>query len=182
MTVGHYVRIEPLLLPTIGNVAAMVGEAAEKGMWRLPSGSHSDHAIQRALSEGVWLQRVIVARESRELVGLCQVVSVDWRARHGELTVLLRPEAWKTGWAIEGVALFITEAFTQGDLRKLFVQVPPSVESNIKSSIGSLLSVEGRLAETYYSGGQYLDLAILSVSRSDWPFIDEDGQAVAPGG
>jgi RimJ/RimL family protein N-acetyltransferase len=170
LTSGRFTRIEPVAEAVVPSIARIALDAAASGQWRLADTSGGDQALGRVLGAGVVRQRLVVGRESNEVLGLCQLINADWRARRAELTVLLARDCWNRAWPMEGLALFIQDCFEELPLRKLFAQVTPEVFATIRSGQGRYFDVEGVLRERTYARGSYVDVTLLSIWRSAWPF------------
>lgn len=170
MTTGRYTKLEPLGPHRVQAVAGLAMSMASSGRWRLGNSSGGDEVLGRVLSAGIVRQRIIVSRESGELVGLCQLINADWRAGRAELTVLIGPQYWMRSWPMEGVGLFIQDCFEQTPLRKLCASVTPEVLQAIRSGIDRYFSVDGVQRQREYINGEYVDLTLLSFDRSAWPF------------
>lgn len=167
---GRFVSLAPLTPSLLPRIAEMIVQTAELGRWRLDRQTGGDDAIMQSLTAGVAKQRVIIRNSSTEVVGLCQLMNVDWRSSRGELTVLVAPQYWGRAWPMEGLGLFIQEAFETTPLRKLSAEVLPFVMESIHSGVGRYFRIDGVLAESEYYDGEYLDVTLLSIDRATWPF------------
>lgn len=64
--------------------------------------------------------------------------------------------------------LFLDYVFQCWDLRKLYFEVPASLELMLQPWVPTLLSIEGRLLDRVFSGGKYQDVGIYCLNRSSW--------------
>lgn len=167
---GRFVSLGPVTQTVLPQLARIILEAAEVGRWRLDRMTGGDDALLRSLTAGVAKQRVVVHRQTGQVIGLCQLLNVDWRSLRGELTVLLAPEYWGRAWPIEGVALFVGEVFTSTPLRKFTAEVSPAVLDSLRSGRDKFFQIDGVLTQAQYLDGRYVDLTYISISRDRWPF------------
>ena len=79
-----------------------------------------------------------------------------------------RPDAARSGWAIECLALFFNYVFTAWNFRKLYAVVLENNYEELESGMGKWFVTEGRLEEHEYYDGRYWDLVFLTIRREDW--------------
>ena len=76
--------------------------------------------------------------------------------------------------------MFIEYLFVTFPIRKVYTETLAFNASQFESALGSVFTVEGVLQEHEYYDGEYHDLTISSVSRSQWDQLKHDFGRVHP--
>jgi RimJ/RimL family protein N-acetyltransferase len=101
------------------------------------------------------------------LVGTCQLVGIDRRARSAELRIRLGDEdARGRGLGAEAVELLLRHAFDDLNLRRVSLQVLATNERAVGTYEKAGFEHEGRLREAAYVDGAYVDVLLLARLRS----------------
>lgn len=103
-----------------------------------------------------------------ERLGFCALFDLDTDSGRGEVGAWLAPDAEGQGYATEALALLIDYAFDERRLHRLNAG---RLATNDRSA--ALLdrlgfSEEGRRAEYYFVGGEYVDRVEYGLLESDW--------------
>lgn len=116
---------------------------------------------------GVHAQYMIELASNREPIGYTSSYGYSDQG-YCYLGLWAKPEAWRTGLAVEGAAIFVDYLFANWPLRKIYCEMLDVAAESIGSGIGRYLVEEGRLREHEYFAGGYHDLMFLSIYRSTW--------------
>src|SRR5262249_10132473 len=111
---------------------------------------------------------VVERKDGGQRLGYVQ--AFDAAERHGwcHFAVMLDPSLARSGWAFEGMPLFVNYVFTVWPMRKLYAVVLESNYDQFASGCGDWFTTEGRLAEHEFYDGRFWDLIFLTVRREDW--------------
>jgi RimJ/RimL family protein N-acetyltransferase/acyl carrier protein len=135
--------------------------------YRLRGLTPSPESFHRLLWEGVTAQ-FVVRTEAGAPVGLVSCFGADFRNRHAHIGVLGDPAWHGSGVLIAGAWRFIGYLFAEFDLRKLYAEVLETNFAAMRTGVGRLFEIEGRLAGHEYLDGGYQDLFVLALDRDRW--------------
>ncbi|HVM10560.1 MAG TPA: phosphopantetheine-binding protein [Acidimicrobiales bacterium] len=138
--------------------------------WRLKSRglplSYDEFVAQ--LHRDVLAQMMVDDVRSAQRVGIVQAVAGNLIDGHARVTATARPERIGSGWALEGLGLFVSYLFATFPLRKLYAEVPSFAWPTVVSGEGSAFSVEGVLKGHRYANGQWWDVSVVAIDRDGW--------------
>jgi RimJ/RimL family protein N-acetyltransferase len=133
--------------------------------WRRRGQTPGPDAISRVLWDGVVAQYSL--HSGHGVSGLIQLYDVDFRSGHGYLSLMLDPIGWESDGARRATMGFIERSFSDFPLRKLYIQALETDEAVWRQTLGEWLTLEGRLSDHERSGGEYKDLLIFAIDRTD---------------
>lgn len=135
--------------------------------YRLRGQTPSPESFHRLLWEGVTAQ-FVVRSDAGTPVGLVSCFGSDFRNRHAHVGVLGDPAWHGSGVLVAGAWHFIGYLFAEFDFRKLYAEVLEANFETMRTGIGRLFEVEGRLTRHEYLDGAYQDLYVLALDRRRW--------------
>jgi RimJ/RimL family protein N-acetyltransferase/acyl carrier protein len=135
--------------------------------YRLRGQTPSPESFHRLLWEGVVAQ-FILRSDSGAPVGLVSCFGADFRNRHAHIGVLGDPAWHGSGVLIAGAWRFVGYLFAEFDFRKLYAEVLEANFAAMRTGVGRLFEIEGRLTHHEYLGGGYQDVLVLALDRERW--------------
>lgn len=125
-------------------------------------------AFVETLWSNVLTQYAIEERESGRLVGLVAAYDANFRDGHARIALYLLLPYRKLGWPLEGARLFINQMFHAFPFRKLYADIIDPNQEALSTALQAVMRQEGNLLGHTYVGGEYVDMAIYALHRSDW--------------
>lgn len=109
--------------------------------------------------------------ETWKLVGTCAFDHINWRVHTAEFGILIGEKShWNQGYGTDAVRLLVQHGFDTLNLNRIFLHVfdtnPRAIRAYEKA--GFTLEVRERQAE--YRNGQYIDVLLMSILKSE--FLD----------
>ncbi len=110
-----------------------------------------------------------------KLIGNCAVFGIDWTCRSGELGIMVGDKAyWNRGYGTEVMSLLLRHCFGTLNFNRAFLRVHARNGRARRSYQKAGFVEEGCLRQAAYKHGNYDDVVILSVLRSEWPGTPEE--------
>jgi RimJ/RimL family protein N-acetyltransferase len=111
----------------------------------------------------------ICSEEGWEPIGDCGLFGIDWRIRQAEFGIVIgAKQHWDKGYGTEALELMIQHGFHTLNLNRISLRVYENNPRAIRSYEKAGLSIEGRLRQGHYDDGQYFDVILMSILRSEW--------------
>ena len=106
---------------------------------------------------------------SWQLIGNCGLFAIDWRARSAEAGILIGEKSnWNKGYGTQTMRLLLAYGFGTLNLNRVFLRVDEANQGGIRAYEKVGFVQEGRLRQAAYSDGEYGDVLLMSVLRSEW--------------
>ena len=103
------------------------------------------------------------------LIGQCALFNINAHAQSCELGITIGDKNyWGRGYGRESVALLVGYAFQHRNLRKVWLQVHAGNLRAVRAYAACGFQEEGRLRAHVWSNGQYEDLLIMGLLRTEW--------------
>ncbi len=107
--------------------------------------------------------------EGWETIGNCNLMHFDWRVRQAEFGIVIgAKQHWNKGYGTEALRLTLRHAFDTLNLNRVYLRVYESNPRAIRSYEKAGLQIEGRMRQGHYTQGQYVDVILMSILRSEW--------------
>jgi RimJ/RimL family protein N-acetyltransferase len=104
-----------------------------------------------------------------KLIGNCAVFGIDWRIRSGELGIMIGDKgAWNRGYGTEAIRLLTAHCFDTLNLNRVQLKVYAGNGRAQRAYQKAGFVEEGRLRQASFKQGEYDDVIVMSVLRSDW--------------
>jgi diamine N-acetyltransferase len=102
-------------------------------------------------------------------VGNIAFDSIAWKERAAEVGVFIgEKKFWNQGYGREAMRLMIKHGFYDLNLNRIFLRVYASNPRAIKSYENAGFTHEGRMRQAHFQNGQYVDVLLMSILRSEW--------------
>ncbi len=103
------------------------------------------------------------------LVGNCGFFDIHWAARSAEVGLFIGDKScWNKGYGTEVMRLLLSVGFGTLNLNRIFLHVDEGNKGGIRAYEKAGFVHEGRLRQGTFQGGEYQDVLLMSVLRSEW--------------
>jgi len=109
-----------------------------------------------------------IFKKKPEIVGTIGLTSVSMIHRTGEWSLLVGPEYRGRGYARESLKLLLEYGFTHLGLNRIWGEIFETNEASLKLANHFGFKEEGRLRQTYFKNGKYIDSIIVGLLREEW--------------
>lgn len=104
-----------------------------------------------------------------KLIGNCGVFGIEWENRSAELGIMIGEKSeWNKGYGAEAMSLLLHHGFETLNLNRIALRVYAENVRAVRSYEKAGFVLEGRMREAVYKNGNYDDVLIMSVLRSEW--------------
>jgi diamine N-acetyltransferase len=104
-----------------------------------------------------------------QMIGNCSFMDVNHTARSAEVGLFIGDKScWNKGYGTEVMRLLLRFGFDSLNLNRIFLRVDEDNKGGIRAYEKAGFVHEGRLRQAIYRDGQYHELLIMSVLRSEW--------------
>jgi len=175
MIYGDRIRLRPAEredLPTF--ISWLADPEIRKGISR--------HLPMSIAQEEIWFENMLKRPENEQtlvleimqgkkwnLIGTCGYHNIDWRARSAELGIMIgEKKEWNKGYGTETMQLLLKHGFLVLNLNRMDLLVFEENLAAVRAYEKAGFVHEGRLREAQYSEGEYKDVIVMSVLRSEW--------------
>jgi len=126
------------------------------------------HILQKPMEE----QPLVIEVNTPEgwtAVGNVGMDTIDWKERSAEVGIFIGEKSlWNRGYGSEAMQLMLRHGFNTLNLNRIFLRVYATNLRAVKSYEKAGYVHEGRLRQAHFQEGQYVDVLIMSVLRSEW--------------
>jgi len=122
----------------------------------------------KIFKEQTGLRWVIEETKTKKVIGTCGYLNYENKHNRIEIGYDLKPEYWGKGIMQEALSSIIHFAFTTMGINKIEAKVEPENTSSIRLLEKLNFCQEGILRQHEYENGKYIDLAILSILKSEY--------------
>jgi RimJ/RimL family protein N-acetyltransferase len=131
-------------------------EAWFEGMQKRPQAEHP--LVIEICTEDGW-----------EPIGNCGLFGIDWRIRQAEFGIVVgAKQHWNKGYGTEAFNLMIQHGFATLNLNRIALRVYENNPRAQRAYEKAGLTIEGRLRQGHYDNGEYFDVILMSILRSEW--------------
>lgn len=111
---------------------------------------------------------VIEESNTKNVVGSCQLMNVNALHRNAELQIRIgEKDSISKGIGSSAVKQLIDFGFNHLNLNRIYLHVFASNERAIKSYLKCGFSMEGKMRESVFINGEYLDVIIMGILKKD---------------
>ena len=104
-----------------------------------------------------------------KLIGNCVVFDIDTVARSGELGIMLgEKDEWNKGYGTEAMKLLLRHCFNTLNFNRVQLRVYSENLRAKRAYEKAGFVEEGRLREAIYKNGNYDDVIVMGILRSEW--------------
>ena len=114
---------------------------------------------------------MIEARQNENWIpiGDCGIFSIHWSIRSGEVGIFIGEKAlWNQGYGTEAMRLLLRHGFETLNLNRICLRVFETNPRAVRSYEKAGFMLEGRERQGMYKDGQYIDVLLMSILRSEW--------------
>lgn len=109
---------------------------------------------------------VIEERESKQAIGSCQLLNINWIHRNAELQIRIGESAFRgKGYGSEAVRLLVDFGFNDLHLHRIYLHVFASNTRAIRTYEKCEFTREGVLKDAAYIDGRYVDVEIMAILK-----------------
>lgn len=113
-------------------------------------------------------RRFVVENESRELIGLVELIEIDYIHRSGEFQIIITPEHQGKGFAETLINKALDYSFTILNLHKIYLHVATENEKAIHLYEKAGFIEEGHLVQEFFINGQYRDVKRMYILQNKY--------------
>ena len=107
--------------------------------------------------------------ERWRLVGNCSFMDINWTIRSAEVGLFIGEKScWNKGYGTEVMRLLLQLGFETLNLNRIFLRVDEANKGGIRAYEKAGFIHEGRLRQGAFKNGEYGDVLLMSVLRTEW--------------
>src|SRR5699024_4848098 len=111
--------------------------------------------------------RQFIVMDGNEKVGIVELVSIDWKHRNAEFTIIIAPKHQGKGYARPATKWAIDYGFSTLNLHKIYLFVDKINEKAIRVYEKIGFQVEGVAKEMFFVNGTYHDAVVMGIFQRD---------------
>lgn len=111
-------------------------------------------------------RRFIVENDSKQLVGLVELIEIDYIHRSAEFQIIIAPEHQGNGYAMTLINKALDYSFTILNLHKIYLHVAVNNVKAIHLYTKAGFVEEGHLVEEFFINGKYQDVKRMYILQS----------------
>ncbi|HEY5982139.1 MAG TPA: GNAT family protein [Anaerolineales bacterium] len=109
-----------------------------------------------------------------KLAGNTGLFNLEWTNRSAELGIFIGDKSkWNQGYGTEALGLILQHGFNTLNLNRIFLRVYASNSRAQRSYEKAGFKLEGTMRQALFRHGQYVDVNIMSILRSEWKELPE---------
>jgi RimJ/RimL family protein N-acetyltransferase len=102
-------------------------------------------------------------------IGNCGFNEIDWRCRSAEVGIFIGDKQfWNQGYGTEAMRLLLRYGFNTLNLNRICLQVYHNNLRAVRAYEKAGFVHEGRKRQGMFKNGNYIDILLMSVLRSEW--------------
>ena len=107
--------------------------------------------------------------EHWRLIGNCSFMDFNWTIRSAEVGLFIGDKTcWNKGYGMEVMSLLLGLGFDTFNLNRIFLRVYEANKGGIRAYEKAGFVHEGRFRQGTFQNGEYGDVLLMSVLRSEW--------------
>jgi RimJ/RimL family protein N-acetyltransferase len=111
----------------------------------------------------------ILTDDGWEPIGNCGLMGFDWRVRQAEFGIFIGAKHyWDQGYGTEAFRTIMQHGFDTLNLNRICLRVYENNPRAIRSYEKAGMTIEGRKRQAHYDEGQFFDVILMSILRSEW--------------
>lgn len=112
--------------------------------------------------------RQFIVMAGSEKVGIVELVSIDWKHRNAEFTIIIDPEYQGKGYSQPATHKALAYGFSVLNLHKLYLFVDKINEKAIRVYEKTGFQIEGVAKEMFFVNGTYHDAVVMGMFQRDF--------------
>jgi diamine N-acetyltransferase len=102
-------------------------------------------------------------------IGTCGLHNIDWRARAAEAGISIGDKTcWNRGYGTDVMRLLLQHGFDTLNLNRVYLRVYANNVRATRCYEKAGFVLEGRMRKAHYQNGEYFDILLMSILRSEW--------------
>ena len=102
-------------------------------------------------------------------IGTCGLHNIDWRSRSAEAGISIGDKTcWNRGYGTEVMRVLLRHGFDTLNLNRVYLKVYSNNVRAVRCYEKAGFVHEGRFRQAQYQNGEYFDVLVMSVLRSEW--------------
>ncbi len=119
----------------------------------------------------------IQTKDKWEPIGDLSLFGIDWRIRSAEFGIVIGvKEYWDQGYGTEALKLILRHGFQTLNLNRVSLMVYENNPRAIRAYEKAGFVQEGRLRQSYYQNGEFIDVILMSILRSEWEHLRKNAE------
>jgi len=107
--------------------------------------------------------------EHWRLIGNCSFMNINWTIRSAEVGLFIGEKScWNKGYGTEVMSLLLGLGFDTFNLNRIYLRVDEANKGGIRAYEKAGFVHEGRFRQGTFQNGEYRDMLLMSVLRSEW--------------
>ncbi|MBW8011780.1 MAG: GNAT family N-acetyltransferase [Chloroflexi bacterium] len=112
--------------------------------------------------------------KSWKLIGNCGLMFFNQRARTAEVGIMIgEKDYWDQGYGTEAMQLILRHGFNTLNLNSITLRVYETNPRAIRSYEKTGFVLDGRIRQSHFAEGKYVDTLFMSVLRDEWKDPDQ---------
>jgi RimJ/RimL family protein N-acetyltransferase len=136
--------------------------------WRFHGATPGPEEYAQSLWRGTLCQYLVMDVARSRAVGVLSAYNADSRNGFCYVAGAKFDPKERTTLFLEGALLFLNMLFSGFNFRKLYLDTPEYNLAQLRSGIGRLFNIEGRLVDHWVVGDGHFDQVMMSVTRERW--------------
>ena len=116
-------------------------------------------------------ERRFIVEHNGEMVGLVEIVEIDYIHRRAEFQIIIAPNHQRKGYATEATKLAMNYAFNVLNLYKLYLIVDCKNEPALKIYKKLGFKEEGILKKEFFVNGEYRDVYRMAIFQTEYALV-----------
>jgi RimJ/RimL family protein N-acetyltransferase len=133
----------------------------------LISKDHHDKWLRKIENDSS-IKMFSVLSDDGRVIGVCGLTSIDWQARHAEISLYIAPEFQGKKYAKNTLKTLIKHAFEDFNLNKVWGEIFSTNTKSIHIFKDIGFSITDGHTQHYYRNGEYIDSFIATLLRKDY--------------
>lgn len=115
------------------------------------------------------IRRGIVSKENEELVGMVNLVNIDWINKNAEFSILIgEKNEWGKGYGKKAMIDILNFGFFERNLERVYLYVNVGHDRAISLYEKFGFKKEGRLRNHHFRKGRYRDVFLYSILKEEY--------------
>lgn len=107
--------------------------------------------------------------EDWKALGTCGFHNLDWRIRSAEVGIMIGEKSyWNRGYGTETMRLLLKHGFETLNLNRIYLDVYQNNPRAVRTYEKAGFVHEGTKRQAAFKNGQYIDVLLMSVLKSEW--------------
>ncbi len=125
--------------------------------------------LKRPIEEHPLVIEIRQGENEWQMIGNCGFHAFNWRVRSAEVGIFIGEKSkWNQGYGTEVMELLLQFGFDTLNLNRIALEVYENNPGAIRAYDKAGFVIEGRKRQAMFKGGEYVDILLMSVIRSEW--------------